>query len=92
MSTTPPSSQPPPAPPPTGYDPGFYGAGPGIPQLPALNGEFVVFFLVWAVVGIVALGSDQIGASEFVTATVPLAVAYILSRGIAKAGKVLEGR
>jgi hypothetical protein len=92
MSTTPPASQPPPPPPPPGYDQGYYGAPPGMPQLPTLNGEFVVFVLIWAVIGIIALGSDQIGASEFVTATVPLAVAYLISRGIAKAGKVLEGR
>jgi hypothetical protein len=92
MSTTPASSQPPPPPPPPGYDQGFYGVAPGMPQLPALNGEFVVFVLVWAVVGIIALGSDQIGASEFLTATIPLAVAYLISRGIAKAGKVIEGR
>ena len=88
MSTTPPPSPPPPPP---GYDQGLYGSGAGMPQLPAINGEFVFFVLVWAVLGIIALASDQIGASEFVTATVPLAVAYILSRGIAKLGKVLEG-
>jgi hypothetical protein len=89
MATTPPPSQPPPPP---GYDQGSYGSGAGMPQLPAINGEFVFFVLVWVVLGIIALASDQIGASEFVTATVPLAVAYILSRGIAKLGKVLEGR
>jgi hypothetical protein len=89
MSTTPPPSPPPPPP---GYEQGFYGTGGGLQQLPAINGEFVFFVLVWAVLGIIALASDQIGASEFVTATVPLAVAYILSRGIAKLGKVLEGR
>jgi hypothetical protein len=89
MSTTPPPSQPPPPP---GYDQGYYGASAGMPQLPPLNGEFVVFVLVWAVIGIVALASDQVGGTEFLTATVPLAVAYLISRGIAKAGKVLEGR
>jgi hypothetical protein len=89
MSTTPPPSQPPP--PPT-YEQGFYGAGPGLNQLPAINGEFVVFVLVWAVIGIIALASDQIGASEFVTATVVLATAYLLSRGFAKLGKVIESR
>jgi hypothetical protein len=89
MSTTPPPSQPPPPP---GYDQSLYGAGAGMPQLPAINGEFVVFVLVWAILAIIALASDQIGAREFVTATVPLAVAYLISRGIAKAGKVLEGR
>jgi hypothetical protein len=88
MSTTPPPSQPPPPP---GYEQGFYGAGAGMP-LPSINGEFVFFVLIWAILGIIALASDQIGAGEFVTATVPLAVAYLLSRGIAKLGKVVESR
>jgi hypothetical protein len=89
MSTTPPPSPPPPPP---GYDQGLYGSGVGMSQLPAINGEFVFFVLVWAVLGIIALASDQVGASEFVTATVPLAIAYVISRGIAKLGNVLEGR
>jgi hypothetical protein len=88
MSTAPPPSQPPPP----GYEPGMYGAGAGFSQLPAINGEFVFFVFVWAVFGIIALASDEIGASEFMTASVPLAVAYILSRGIAKLGKVIESR
>jgi hypothetical protein len=92
MSTTPPPTSPPsPPPPPPGYDQGLY-SGAGLSQLPAINGEFVFFVLVWAVIGVIALASDQIGASEFITATVPLAVAYILSRGIAKLGKVIESR
>ncbi len=87
MSATSPPSQPPPPP---GYNQGHYGPA-GMQQLPALNGEFVVFVLVWAVLGIIALASDNIGASEFVTATVPLTAAYLLSRGLAKLGKVIEG-
>jgi hypothetical protein len=89
MSTTPPPSQ---QPPPPSYDQSPYGSGLGMSQLPSINGEFVFFLLIWAVLGIIALASDEIGASEFVTATVPLAVAYILSRGIAKLGKVIEHR
>ena len=87
MSSTPPSSQPPPPP---AYNQGPYGSGAGMSQLPTINGEFVFFVLVWAVIGIIALASDQIGADEFLAATVPLAVAYLLSRGIAKLGKVIE--
>ncbi|HEY7196683.1 MAG TPA: hypothetical protein VH306_05830 [Gaiellaceae bacterium] len=84
-------STPQPGPPPPSYEKGYY-APSGMPALPAINGEFVVFVFVWAVIGIIALASDQIGASEFITATIPLAVAYLLSRGIAKLGKVIEGR
>jgi hypothetical protein len=85
MSTTPPPQQPSP-----GYDRPYYGSG--IPPLPILNGELLVFLLAWAVVGIITLASDSVNPDSFVTATVALAFGYMISRGIAKAGKVLEGR
>ena len=59
---------------------------------PLPNGELVVFLLVWVVVFIITLAADRVDWPEFVTATVFLAAAYMISRGIAKAGKVLEGR
>jgi hypothetical protein len=42
------------------------------------------------IVFIVTLADDQVEWSGFVTASVVLAAAYMISRGIAKAGKVLE--
>jgi hypothetical protein len=63
-----------------------------MPTVPTLNGELIVFVLVWVVVFIVTLAADTVDWPEFLTATVILAAAYMLSRGIAKAGKVLEGR
>jgi len=81
------SSSSPPAPPPSGYQSGFYGSGT---QLPSINGEFVFFLLLWAVVGIVTLAADSVGPGEFVLSTVVLGAAYLISRGIAKAGKVFE--
>jgi cytochrome c oxidase subunit IV len=70
-----------------------YGQPPyyGMPGMPAPNGELVVFLLVWAVVFIVTVASDRVDWPEFTTATVFLAAAYMIARGIAKAGKVLEG-
>jgi hypothetical protein len=68
------------------YGPPYYGIG-----MPAPNGELVVFLLVWAVVFIVTIASDRVDWPEFTTATVFLAAAYMIARGIAKAGKVLEG-
>ena len=44
------------------------------------------------VVFIVTLAADAVDWPDFVLATVLLAAAYMISRGIAKAGKVLEGR
>jgi hypothetical protein len=85
MSTTP--SQPPP--PTHSYERPYYGAP--FP-LPALNGELVLFLLAWMVVFVVTLGADAVDWPHFVTATVVLASAYMISRGIAKAGKVFEGR
>jgi len=81
--TTPPT--PPPAP---GYGQPYYG----MPSMPAPNGELVVFLLVWAVVFIITLAADTVDWPQFTIATVFLAAAYMISRGIAKAGKVLEGR
>jgi hypothetical protein len=84
MSTTPP----PPPPPQPSYERPFYG--PPMQGLPG-NTELVVFLLVWFVVLIVTLAADTVDWPAFVTATVVLAGAYMISRGIAKAGKVFEG-
>jgi hypothetical protein len=83
MSQTPPQ-QPPTQP----YGSPYYG----MPAMPAPNGELVVFLLVWAVVFIITVASDRVDWPEFTTATVFLAAAYMISRGIAKAGKVYESR
>ena len=85
-------STPPPAPPPPtpGYDRPFYG--PGGPPVPPVNGELVIFLLVWLVIALVALATDEVNPRHFVVATVALAIAYMISRGLAKAGRVFEGR
>lgn len=54
------------------------------------NAEFLVFAFMWIVLFIFWLASDQVGAGTFVTLTTILAVGYMLSRGIAKASRVLE--
>ena len=54
------------------------------------NAEFAVFVLVWVIVAIIWAASDQVGAGLFSTLTVVLTVGYLLSRGIAKASRVLE--
>jgi hypothetical protein len=78
-----PPAQPPPTQP-------YYGAA--MPPLPAPTGELVVFVLAWLVVFLVTLLADSVDWPAFVTATTVLAGAFVISRGIAKAGKVLEGR
>jgi hypothetical protein len=85
MSTTPPQ----PPPPTQSYDRPYYGSP--LP-LPSLNGELIIFMLAWLVVFIVTLAADSVDWPAFVTATIVLASAYVLSRGIAKASRVHEGR
>jgi hypothetical protein len=63
-----------------------------MPPVPTLNGELIVFLLVWVIVFIITLADDTVDWSGFVTASVVLAAAYMISRGIAKAGKVIENR
>lgn len=78
----------PPPPPTQSYGQPYYG----MPSVPAPNGELVVFLLVWVVVFIITLAADAVDWPDFVLATVFLTAAYMISRGIAKAGKVIEGR
>jgi len=84
MSTQTPPSQPPP-----GYDRPYYGSP--LP-LPSVNGELVFFVLLWVVVLIITLASDEVNWQGFVQATTFLGVGYLLARGIAKASRVYEHR
>jgi hypothetical protein len=54
------------------------------------NAEFAVFLLIWIVLFIFWLASDQVGAGLFVTLTTIMTTGYLISRGIAKASRVLE--
>ena len=86
MSTTPPE-------PPEEYQ-GYTGLGRSpasgaILPVPG-NAEIAVWFIVEIVLAIVAAASDGFTVSEWAIATTWLTAAYILSRGIAKASRVLE--
>jgi hypothetical protein len=91
MSTTPPEQ--PTTPQPGG---GYGSSGPNVNvNLAALmptpgNAELVVYILATIVVGIITLANDSVDAPGFVTAFTFFTVAYVLSRGIAKASRVLE--
>jgi hypothetical protein len=54
------------------------------------NAEFAVFFLIWVVLVIIWAASDAVNAALFATLTTVLTFGYLLSRGIAKASRVLE--
>ena len=55
-----------------------------------LNGELVVYVLATLVVALIVLLSDFAEGSDFVLSFTVLTFAYLLSRGIAKAGRVWE--
>ena len=87
MSTTPPADEPPTTRPATG----FVGSSGDLARLPIPgNAELVVFLLVWLAITLLWIFSDEIGAGSFATLTVALTFGYLISRGIAKASRVLE--
>ena len=54
------------------------------------NAEIAIWFIVEIVLAIVAAASNGFTVHDWAVATTWLTVAYILSRGIAKASRVLE--
>jgi hypothetical protein len=93
MSTTPPE-QPNTQQQPPGY--GSAGGGPSVNlNLSALmptpgNAELAVYILAILLLTIIALASDAFNVNGWVTSFTVLTVAFVISRGIAKASRVLE--
>ena len=91
MSTTPPE---PPQPPPASPGGGYSGLGRNPVQGAILpvpgNAELAVWLLVEIVLAIVAAVAKDFDSHGWAIATTWLTAAYILSRGIAKASRVLE--
>ena len=54
------------------------------------NAEFLLWLVVEVIFGIIWAASDRLDANGFVTATAIVTFAYLISRGIAKASRVLE--
>jgi hypothetical protein len=91
MSTAPPEQPHSPPPPP----PGQYGGLGRSPMSGAIlpvpgNAELAIWVIVEIVLAIVAGVSDGFDAHAWCIATTWLTAAYIISRGIAKASRVLE--
>lgn len=104
-SPPPPPPQQPAGPPPggpgpggPGYGPGYGSGGPGFgvgswggARMPNPgNAEFVVFFLILIFLIVIWAASDLLEAHGFATDMTILTSAYLISRGIAKASRVLE--
>jgi hypothetical protein len=86
MSTTPPEQQQP-APNYTGL--GRSPVNGAILPVPG-NAELAIWFIVEVILAIVAAIADDFDAHGWAVATTWITAAYILSRGIAKASRVLE--
>ena len=92
MSETPPPDQP------TQTTPRSYGGGSGgggitvdVARLPIPgNAEFALYLVALIVAWIVAWASDVLNAASWFDFFQWLTIAYLLSRGIAKASRVLE--
>ena len=72
-----------------------YGYSPGttldFARLPIPgNAEFLVFVIALIVFALIALIDDHVDAGAFMTTATVVTSAYLLSRGIAKASRVLE--
>ncbi len=100
MSTMPPEQPagtpppPPPPPPPTGGYGGYGGLG-RTPTTGAIlpvpgNAELAIWILVELALAIVWAASDGFDSHGWAVATTWLTAAYLISRGIAKASRVLE--
>jgi hypothetical protein len=73
------------------------GRGYGMPNMPMGarlpipgNAEFAVYFVAVIIAWLVAWISDSLGADEWLISFTVLTAFYLLSRGIAKASRVLE--
>lgn len=72
-----------------------YGYGRPAPNIGAImpipgNAEIVVYVLAAIILAIVALAADDFDAHGWAVAFTWITAAYIISRGIAKASRVLE--
>jgi hypothetical protein len=75
---------------------GTYGYTPGsttldIARLPIPgNAEFLVYVIVLLIFALFAIFDDQVSSDRFVWAATWVTVGYFVSRGLAKATRVLE--
>ena len=89
MSTMPSGSQPPPPPPGTAASP--WSNMPEMARLPIPgNAEFLVYLIAVIIAMLVCWIADTLDSSSWLSFFQWTTIAYILSRGIAKASRVLE--
>ena len=86
MSTTPP----PPEQPPRGYGYAQGAANPFAGMTIPFNSELILYAIVEVVFFIFWLASKYVNADLFLSLTAAVTVGYLISRGIAKASRVIE--
>ena len=70
---------------------GYTGGTLDIARLPIPgNAEFGVYVIVLVVLALMAKFDDHVSGGDFVHATTWVTAAYLISRGLAKASRVLE--
>jgi len=70
---------------------GYQGTTLDIARLPIPgNAEFAVYFIIEIIFVIIWIAADSVDTHDWVWFTTILTAFYILSRGIAKASRVLE--
>jgi len=80
---------PPPSTPPPGY--GGFGWQAGGARMPVPgNAEWLLWFIVEIVFAVIWAASPSVNGTIFMAMTAIVTLGYLISRGIAKAGKVLE--
>jgi hypothetical protein len=94
MPPDPPAAPPPPPPHNQGPDLGYTGLGRtattgAILPVPG-NAELAIYLIATIVLAIIWAASEQLEAHGFAVLFTYLTIGYILSRGIAKASRVLE--
>ncbi|MFN2629351.1 MAG: hypothetical protein ABR569_12055 [Gaiellaceae bacterium] len=94
MSTMPPEQPAGTPPPPPVHAAGYPGLGGGVQTGAVLpipgNAEFLLYVVVEIVLAIVAAVANDFDSHGWAIATTWITAAYLISRGIAKASRVLE--
>ena len=86
------STMPPEQPPAGGSSRPAYGYNaPNVARMPVPgNAEFLLYAVIEVIFALIWIIADSVNTLTWVTMTTALTFGYIISRGIAKAGKVLE--
>ncbi len=90
MSTTPPPSPPPPEQPHRGYGYAHGAANPLAGMTIPFNSELVLYLVIEIIFTILWWVRDDITTGVWMPITAALTIGYLISRGIAKASRVIE--